>query len=163
MLILHVSIRHHIFCVYRNAILISLEILKRKSIHKFLDFCFCWLKSFAVSDWRGATFQTLFPSFRNVAWDKVVLPLLSRSLPLKDDLEHCVFGSFVGIVKLRGEPLMLIAFHTSVSLIWAFILFTDSIFTFDINVSVFTLSSGILSFYFGLIGLHEDLGVDFQS
>ena len=66
--------------------------------------------------------------------------MLRRSLPLVVDLEHLAFGLLVGIVKFRGEPFIFIAFHTSVNFICAFILFTESILTFEINVSVFTLS-----------------------
>ena len=68
----------------------------------------------------GAAFQTLFSSFKKEARDRVVLPLLRRSLPLVVDLEHLAFGLLVGIVKFRGEPFIFIAFHTSVSFICKF-------------------------------------------
>ena len=59
-------------------------------------FADCKVTQFPIEG--GAAFQTLFPSFMNVDWERAVLPLLGWSLPLVVDLEHLAFGSFVGIM-----------------------------------------------------------------
>ena len=93
-----------------------------------------------------AAFQTFLLSFMNVDWELWDLPLLICNLPLFNDLELQEFRSTVGNAMLRGVLFILMAFQTSASLIWAFILLTDSIFRFVITVSVLTLSLILLLF-----------------
>ena len=95
----------------------------------------------------GAAFQTLFPSFKKDDWERRDLPLLSWSRPFVVDLKPLAFGSILGTLIFKGVPVRFNAFHISVSLIWAFILFTKSMFTFEIRVSVLILS--LILFEFG--------------
>ena len=126
--------------------------MKNKCIYKGRVFTYFLIS--ALADCRvkqspialGAAFHTLFPSFRNVDCDIKDLPLQSWSFPFGVDLEPLWLVSFFGTQMFSGELCWFIAFHTSVSFIWAFILLTDSMFRLVINVSVFILSLILFEF-----------------